>query len=114
MTLPHPNINQAGAGVSGACDVSRADALCIGSWTGGLFVVRQHATQPTMEFIDQVKLDGESVAVFCTHKHSPGWLLDKITRAVEARGGRVTGAFRSRGPEVADGFTAWLDSLESG
>lgn len=95
-----------------ARDVSGADAVCIGSWTEGLFVIRQHATQQTMEFIDELRLDGASVAVFCTYKLSPGKLLDKMTRAVEARGGRVTGAFRSRGPEVPDGFTAWLDSLD--
>ncbi|MEO1065347.1 MAG: flavodoxin domain-containing protein [Actinomycetota bacterium] len=89
-----------------------ADALAIGSWTEGWFIVRQHATQQTMEFIDELTLDGEPVAVFCTYQLSPGRLLAKMTRAVEARGGRVTGAFRSRGREVPDGFAAWLDSLE--
>jgi len=97
-----------------ASEVSGADAVCIGSWTEGLFVIRQHATQQTMEFIDELILDGESVAVFCTYKLATGRLLDKMTQAVEARGGRVTGAFRSRGPEVPDGFSAWLDSLLPG
>ena len=97
-----------------AAEVSGADAVCIGSWTEGLFVIRQHATQQTMDFIDKLMLDGEPVAVFCTYKLAVGKMLDKMARAVEARGGRVTGEFRSRGPEVPDGFAAWLDSLQPG
>ena len=96
-----------------AGEVSNADAVCIGSWAEGLFVIRQHATQQTMEFIEELTLDGQPVAVFCTYKLSPGRMLDKMTRAVQARGGRVTGALRSRGSEVPDGFAVWLDSLAS-
>ena len=97
-----------------ASEVSGADAVCLGSWTEGLFIIRQHATQQTMEFIDELVLDGEPVAVFCTYKLAAGKLLDKMTRAVNRRGGRVTGAFGSRGPEVPDGFSLWLDSLQPG
>ena len=95
-----------------AHEISGADAICIGSWTEGWMVVRQHATLQTMEFIEALSLDGVPVAVFCTYKLSPGRMLDKMTRAVEARGGRVTGAFRSRGSDVPDGFAVWLDSLD--
>ncbi len=80
-----------------ASDAVAADALCIGSWTEGLFVIRQHATQQTMDFIDGLTLDGAPVAVFCTYKLAHGRMLDKMSRAVEARGGRVTGRFSSRG-----------------
>ncbi len=92
-------------------DVSAADAVCIGSWTEGLFFIRQHATKATMEFIDSLSLDGTPAAVFCTYKTSPGKMLDKMASALEARGGRVAGSFRSRGPHAPDGFAGWLDSL---
>ena len=39
-------------------DVSAADAVCVGSWTEGLFFILQHATKATMEFIDSLSLDG--------------------------------------------------------
>ena len=92
-------------------EVSAADAVCIGSWTEGLFFIRQHATQATMEFIDTLNLAGTPAAVFCTYKTSPGKMLDKMATALEARGARVTGSFRSRGRQAPDGFEAWLDSL---
>lgn len=93
-------------------DVAGADVVCIGSWTGGLFFILQHATKATMEFIDRLSLDGTPAAVFCTYKTSPGRMLDKMARALEARGASVTGSFRSRGPQAPDGFAGWLDALE--
>ncbi len=95
-------------------DVSAADAVCIGSWTEGLYFIRQHATSATMAFIDSLNLDGTPAAVFCTYKTSPGKMLDKMARALEARGARVAGSFRSRGPQAPDGFAAWLNSLAEG
>ena len=95
-------------------DLSSADAVCVGSWTEGLFVIRQHATKATMEFIDDLSLDGTKAAVFCTYKTSPGKMLDKMADALEAHGARVTGRFRSRGRHAPEGFAAWLDSLEQG
>jgi flavodoxin len=95
-------------------DLSAADAVCIGSWTEGLFFIRQHATKATMDFIDSLSLDKTPAAVFCTYKTSPGKMLDKMARALEARGARVTGSFRSRGRQAPDGFADWLDSLGQG
>ncbi len=94
-----------------AADVGSADAVCIGSWTEGLFFILQRATKATMAFIGGLSLDGTSAAVFCTYKTSPGKMLDKMAEALEARGARVTGKFRSRGPHAPDGFAAWLDAL---
>jgi len=93
-------------------DVSASDAVCIGSWTEGWFFFLQHATQATMEFIDALDLDETPAAVFCTYKTSPGTMLDKMSGALEARGARVTGSFRSRGSQAPDGYGAWLGSLE--
>jgi flavodoxin len=92
-------------------DVSATDAVCVGSWTEGLFFIRQHATKATMEFIDSLSLDGTPAAVFCTYKTSPGKMLDKMATALEARGARVTGRFRSRGRQAPEGFAGWIGSL---
>jgi flavodoxin len=95
-------------------EVSAADAVCIGSWTEGLFFILQHATKATMEFCDSLELDGTRAAVFCTYKTSPGKMLDKMAAALEARGARVTGKYRSRGRQAPEGFQGWLDALTSG
>jgi flavodoxin len=92
-------------------DAAAADALCVGSWTEGLFFIRQHATQATMQFIDGLSLEGTPALVFCTYKTTPGKMLQKMAEALEARGGRVTAQLRSRGPYAAEGFGNWLESL---
>jgi len=92
--------------------VSAADAVCVGSWVQGLFVVLQHATKATMEFIDRLgPLDGKPAAVFCTYKLAVGATLPKMAARLESRGANVTGLFKSRGPFAADGFGDWLQSL---
>jgi flavodoxin len=92
--------------------VSAADAVCIGSWCQGLFVVRQHATDATMNFIDNLdQLDGKPAAVFCTYKLAVGQMLPKMATRLESRGAKVTGSFKSRGPFAADGFGKWVERL---
>ena len=40
--------------------VSEADLICVGSWVKGLFIIRQHPTEGTMRFIDQLgNLEGK-------------------------------------------------------
>lgn len=91
---------------------AQADALCIGSWTQGLFFVLQHPTAATLEFIDRLpSLRGKPAAVFCTYKTSPGGLLRMLSSRLSARGAVVTGQFKSRGPKAGEGFTAWVQSL---
>jgi len=92
-------------------EVSAADAVCIGSWTEGLFFFGQHATKDTMKLIDRLSLHGQPAAVFCTYKTSPGKMLQKMAEAMEASGGSVTAQLRSRGPEAPQGFAEWLQSL---
>ena len=59
--------------------VSAADAICVGSWCQGLFIVFQHATKATMDFIDSLdRLDGKPAAVFCTYKLAVGGMLPKM------------------------------------
>ena len=93
--------------------VAAANAVCIGSWTEGLFFIRQHATKATMEFIDRLSLDRQPAAVFCTYKTSSGRMLAKMAAALGARGAAVTGQFKSRGPTVPPEFASWLGSLAS-
>ena len=94
-----------------AAGVSAADAVCIGSWVEGLFFIRQHATDATMQFIDELELDGTPTAVFCTYKTAVGKMLATMATALEARGARVTARLKSRGPIAGAGFESWLESL---
>jgi flavodoxin len=92
--------------------VSAADAICVGSWCKGLFFVFQHATEATMDFIDGLdSLEGKPAAVFCTYKTAVGGMLPKMATRLESRGANVTGSFKSRGPDAAEGFEAWVESL---
>ena len=92
--------------------VSAADAICVGSWVMGLFFLFQKATPDTMSFIDRLgNLDGKPTAVFCTYKTAVGGMLSKMAAQLRNRGANVTGSFKSRGPVVADGFGAWVESL---
>lgn len=92
-------------------EVSAADAICVGSWTEGLFFILQHATKATMEFADTLAVEGKPAAVFCTYKTSAGKMLPKMAAAMTARGANVTGQFKARGPVVPPGFEAWVDSI---
>lgn len=94
-----------------ATEVAAADAICIGSWVEGLFFIRQHATEATMDFIDQLELDGTPAAVFCTYKTAVGSMLAAMAKALEARGGLVTAQLKARGPSAGAGFDQWLESL---
>ena len=92
--------------------VSAADAICVGSWCKGLFFIRQHATEATMDFIDGLSgIDGKPAAVFCTYKTAVGGMLRKMAARLESRGAVVTGSFKSRGPVAADGFDDWVKAL---
>ena len=48
-------------------DVSAADVICVGSWTKGLYVIRQGPTEATIDFIEKLgPLDGQPAAVLPT------------------------------------------------
>jgi len=95
-------------------DVSAADAICVGSWTKGLYVVRQGPTQATIDFIERLEpLDGKQVAVFATYAIAVGKTLQKMASALEARGATVTGRFKSKGPNAATNFATWLRRLDT-
>ena len=92
--------------------VSQADAICVGSWTKGLFIILQGPTPATLEFIDKLgPLGGKPAAVFVTYDLATGRTLGKMADRITARGAQVTSQFKSKGPTVAAGFGSWLKSL---
>ncbi len=94
-------------------DVAAADAICVGSWTKGLYVIRQSPTDATVDFIGRLgRLDGTPTAVFTTYAIAVGKTLRKMATALEAHGAKVTGRFQSKGPQADDGFRTWLRSID--
>lgn len=94
--------------------VAAADAICVGSWTKGLYVIRQSPTQATLDFIERLEpLDGKQAAVFTTYAITVGKTLEKMARPLEARGAKVTGRFKSKGPSAATDFATWLRRLDT-
>ena len=95
-------------------EVTAADAICVGSWTKGLFIILQNPTPGTLDFIGRLgPLDGKPAAVFATYDLALGKTLQKIAAPLEAKGARVTGMFKSKGPKAAEGFGAWLQTLSA-
>ncbi|MBI2895058.1 MAG: hypothetical protein HYY06_15995 [Deltaproteobacteria bacterium] len=95
--------------------ISEADLVCVGSWTQGLFVILQHPTRASMEFISRLgDLHGKKAVVFCTYKLATGSLLPRMAAAMAARGATVVGQFRFRGPSVHEGFVSFASSLGDG
>jgi len=94
--------------------IASADALCIGCWTKGLFVIGQKPTEATLDFISQMgPLDDKPVAVFTTYQLAVGGMLRQMKRLASARGANVTGMFKSRGPFAATDFGDWVAKLET-
>ena len=92
--------------------VSNADLLCIGCWVKGLFIIRQHPTEGTMRFIEQIEnLEGKQTIVFCTYKLAVGSTLRQMAQALEGKGAKVVGQFKYRGPEPNSKFASFARSL---
>lgn len=93
-------------------DVSEADLICVGSWVKGLFIIRQHPTEGTMQFIEQLgDLSGKNAIVFCTYKLAIGSTLRQMATALEGKGAKVVGEFKYRGPEPSNKFASFAASL---
>jgi flavodoxin len=93
-------------------DVSEADLICVGSWVKGLFIIRQHPTEGTMRFIEQLgNLEGKQTVVFCTYKSAVGSTLRQMAQALEGKGAKVVGQFKYRGPEPNNKFASFAASL---
>ena len=93
-------------------NVSEADLICLGSWVKGLFIIRQHPTEGSMQFIEQLgNLEGRKAVVFCTYKLAAGSTLPKMAKALEGIGAQVVGQFKYRGPEPNSEFASFAASL---
>jgi flavodoxin len=92
--------------------VSAADLICVGSWVKGLFIIMQHPTDESMQFIERLEnLAGKKVLVFCTYKLATGSTLPKMAKALEGKGAKVVGQFKYRGPEPNSEFASFAASL---
>ena len=93
-------------------DVSQADLICLGTWVKGLFIIRQHPTEGSMDYIDRLgNLAGKKAVVFCTYKLAIGSTLSQMTKALERKDARVVGQFKYRGPEPNSKFMSFAKSL---
>ena len=91
--------------------VARADAIAMGCWTKGWFIIKQHPSEGALDFVQKLSLNGKPVAAFATYKLAVGSTLTKLANALESSGGRVTGMYKVKGPNVPEGFEGWVDSL---
>ena len=95
-------------------EVTAADAICIGSWTKGLYIILQGPTPATLDFIGKLgRLDGKPAAVFTTYVLSGKKALAKLTAAMSAKGSNVTGQFASKGSHAAPDFGTWVEGLNA-
>ena len=93
-------------------DVSKADLICVGSWVQGLFIIGQHPTEGTMEFIERLEnIAGKQTIVFCTYKLASGSTLRQMANALEGKGAKILGQFKFRGPEPNNKFSSFARSL---
>jgi len=102
------NVSNADTALAGA------KAVVLGAWTEGWFIIRQHPSEPMMRFLQDASLTGRQVAVFATYKLAVGSAVRQLADKAEAAGGKVTGMYKVKGPNVPDGFEAWVNSLDSG
>lgn len=94
--------------------VARADAIVLGAWTKGYFIILQHPSEGMTAFIESLSINNKPLAVFVTYKLAIGSTLRQMADAAESAGGKVTGMYKVKGPRVPDGFDAWVRSLDSG
>lgn len=95
-----------------ASTVGRANAVVIGCWTKGWFIIRQHPSEGILEYLDGLSLNGKPTAVFATYRLAIGSTLRQLSDAAEHAGAKVTGMYKVKGPNVPDGFEAWVRSLD--
>lgn len=70
--------------------IQAADLVIVGTWVHGLFVVGQ-APWGLGALQQLPAIAGKQVATYCTFALHPKNSLDKMARALEARGGQVIG-----------------------
>ncbi len=92
-------------------EVSKADLICVGSWTQGLFIILQHATRATMRFLESLgDLKGKEAVVFCTYKLATGSMLPRMAAVLERKGARVAGQYKFKGATPTGDFMTYASS----
>ena len=74
--------------------VARADAIVIGAWTKGWFIVRQHPSEGALTFLEKASFNGKPAAVFATYKLAVG---STVTQLARRRAGRWPGHWHVQG-----------------
>ena len=93
-------------------EVSKADLICVGSWTQGLFILFQHATKESMQFIHRLgDLSGKKAIVFCTYKLATGKLLPSMANDLQSKGANVIGQFKYRGADPGSEFASFAATV---
>jgi len=93
-------------------EVKNADLICVGTWVKGLFIIKQHPTEASMQFIDELgDLNGKRVVVFCTYLLAAGSTLKQMSHALQANGAEVLARFKYRGPVPGSKFTSFAASI---
>ncbi len=86
-------------------------------WNGGALNQAHLVSQPVCWSVcrcsEDAPLTGKPVAVFTTYKLAIGSTLQQMSMAAESAGGKVTGMYKVKGPNVPDGFESWVGSLDS-
>jgi hypothetical protein len=93
--------------------LSGAKAVVLGAWTKGWFIIRQHPSEPMMQWLQDASLVGKEVAVYATYQLAVGSTVRQMASAAESAGGKVTGLYKVKGPNVPVGFEDWVKSLDS-
>jgi flavodoxin len=100
------NVSNADSALTGA------KAVVLGAWTQGWFIIRQHPSEPMMRWLEDASLTGRQVAVFATYKLAVGSTVRQLADKAESAGGKVTGLYQVKGPNVPAGFEDWVQSLD--
>jgi flavodoxin len=90
--------------------IAEADLVIAGSWTDGLFVVRQKPAKQK-KFRKLPDLAGKPCVVFCTYAIDPGKTLEKFSSVLTERGAEVLGGMAIRRNDLADGTADFVERV---
>ncbi len=90
--------------------LSRAEVVVVGSWVDGLILVGQRPGR-LGRITSMPTLVGKQAVVYLTYAIDPGKALEKLSKAVEARGAEVLGGATIRRDKIAEGVDDLVDRI---
>lgn len=90
--------------------LSRAELVVVGSWVDGLLLVGQRPGR-LGRITSMPALAGKKAVVYLTYAIDPGKSLQKLSKAVEARGAEVLGGVTIRRDKIATGVDDLVDRI---